>query len=316
MSEQTEEDLLGASLRTASLRPEAIAAMRATVQTEWRRELARRARARMWPWVCAASVCVAAVIGWWRLPNTGAAVGTMQQSTDLVVYRTGLLGEHAAGDRVLRVGDRLEARADSRVQLAGNASLRLRAGASMQMTAADEAQLRAGTAYVDSGLAGASGGLRLRTPLGLVEHLGTQFEVTWKDEQLRVRVREGAVRVAGTLRADAGEELILDATGHQQRRELPAYDKEWDWVQAIPDALDVDGHNAMVLLRWVARETGRQLEFADGRAAQLANTAVLHGSISGLAPDSALRAMLATTSLEADVQAARIVVRSASTTQP
>jgi ferric-dicitrate binding protein FerR (iron transport regulator) len=311
------ENLLSSSLRTPPLPPEAMAAMRAAVQSEWRSGLTRRSRARVWARACAASLAAFAMLGAWQLMHTSAAFGTVQgESAGLVVYRPSLLGERRATDRVLRIGDRLEARADTLIYLPGVVSLRLRSGASVRIIAADEAELRAGAAYVDAGPAGSLSGLRVRTPLGLVEHLGTQFEVAWMDEHLRVRVREGAVRVAGVLRADAGEELILDAVGSQVRRELPAYDKEWNWVQSMPDALDVNGRSVMVLLRWVARETGRQLEFADDGAAQLAITAVLHGSISGLAPDLALRAMLATTSLNADVQTARIVVRSANTPPP
>jgi len=306
------ENLLTASLRRPPLTATSMAAMRVMVEREWRDELARHTRARLWKWAAAASLAACALLGWWQLARTGAVFGTLQgASAGLALHRFSWLGERAVTDSVMHVGDRLEARTDTLIRLPGDTALRLRAGALLRLSAADEVELRAGTAYVDSVPTRSARGLRVRTPLGLVEHLGTQFEVALLDSHVRVRVREGAVRVGSSLRADAGEELTLDATGALQRRTLPAYDREWAWVQALPDAPDVEGRNALALLRWVARETGRQLEFADERAAQLANTAVLHGSIRGLAPDLALRAMLATTSLSADVQAERIVVRSA-----
>jgi hypothetical protein len=72
--------------------------------------------------------------------------------------------------------------------------------------------------------------------------------------------------------------------------------------------MDVDGQPATVLLRWVARATGRQLEFANEHAQQLAERTVLHGTIGDLSPALAVRAVLATTSLSAEIGASTIRV--------
>ena len=51
------------------------------------------------------------------------------------------------------------------------------------------------------------------------------------------------------------------------------------------------------MLTWVARETGRHIEFADEKARQIAGQTRLHGSIHGLAPLDALDQVMSTTSL-------------------
>ncbi len=58
----------------------------------------------------------------------------------------------------------------------------------------------------------------------------------------------------------------------------------------------------MDFLGWVARETGRHVEFADNRAREVAGRTLLHGSVHGLAPLAALQQVLSTTSLRYEVR--------------
>ena len=53
-----------------------------------------------------------------------------------------------------------------------------------------------------------------------------------------------------------------------------------------------------VLLEWVARETGRVIQFDKPEIERKAGTTILHGNIRHLAPLEALEVMLATTDLE------------------
>ena len=119
------------------------------------------------------------------------------------------------------------------------------------------------------------------------------------------------MQITGPVSAQVAvaEELQMDGSHVFDQRYLAPSDPVWAWVQTPGGQFQVDGHSALDLLHQVARETGRRLEFADEHANQLASGTVLHGSIRGLAPDVALRALLATTSLAADVQADRITVR-------
>jgi ferric-dicitrate binding protein FerR (iron transport regulator) len=189
------------------------------------------------------------------------------------------------------------------VTLVGGGLMRLKAGARISTTSAQELELESGTVYIDIDPAHPHGTLSVRTPYGLVQHLGTQFEMTLLAAALRVRVREGAVRVirSDLATASAGQEILLGATGIVQRRIIATDGPEWDWVQEPPSAFVAEGQPVLALVLWTGRETGRRLEFADDRTRQIAERTILHGSILGLSPNEALRAMLATTTLQAEV---------------
>jgi hypothetical protein len=66
----------------------------------------------------------------------------------------------------------------------------------------------------------------------------------------------------------------------------------------------------MGFLRWVSRETGRPLNFADAKARQIADRTVLHGSVLHQAPIDAMSNVLATTSLTYEIRGNAIWVRS------
>jgi ferric-dicitrate binding protein FerR (iron transport regulator) len=290
-------NLLTGALRTPQLPDEALARIRSQVESRWRDETARRPQRHYgWAGLLAASLSACAVLAWW----------TIGRSPVLGTVESGSLGAPA-----LRVNQSVQARDNTSVRLSSGGVLRIKAGSSLVVTSRDEIALQDGTVYLDFDPAAAHGTLHVRTPLGVVQHLGTQFEVALLDHKLRVRVREGSVRVVGEspVQAGAGEELVLAADQTLQRRALAPYDSEWSWVASPPTSFDAEGKSALQLLDWVARETGRRIEFPNESAAQLARGTVLHGSIRGLSPDLALRAMLSTTSLAAEVRTDSIAVR-------
>ena len=82
----------------------------------------------------------------------------------------------------------------------------------------------------------------------------------------------------------------------------------WSWV-ALPVAIDVENRTVMSFLRWVARETGCKLQFDDDQARASAEGTILHGSVSHLSIGTALQAVLATTSLRAEIGDGAIFVR-------
>jgi len=61
-------------------------------------------------------------------------------------------------------------------------------------------------------------------------------------------------------------------------------------------------------LAWVARETGREISYASPDIEREAAGIVVHGSIAGLSPPEALHAVLATTSVRAQVSRGSLVV--------
>jgi hypothetical protein len=199
------------------------------------------------------------------------------------------------------------------LRMTGGASLRLAAGSRARLVSATLVELDRGAVYVDTGAGPRAGEeVAVRTPAGLFQGLGTQFEVrAGAEEGTRLRVREGRVRLdhgGGSVLAEAGEELTVAGDGRVVRARVAAADPGWGWVVAAAPALDIEGVRVRVFLDWVARETGLALAFADAEAAALADATVLHGSIAHLTPEEAPAVVLASCGLAHRVAAGTLVV--------
>lgn len=315
---------IGPALRRALKAPrlgsDQLARMRPAVEAEWQRvvhqhgqfmPLRRRA-------LIAASLLSGVALTCWTVAGrnelgsvgvvAGGAPGSLR--VEQALFPDSSLGPGG----LLHTGVRAVAVSMTCVALAGGGLLKLKPGTRILSTAVHELTLDGGTVYVDIDPSRPHGSLSVRTPFGLVQHLGTQFEATVLANALRVRVREGVVRVTGadSTSATAGEEILLRTAGPVQRRLIATDGPEWNWVQEPPSEFVAEGRPLSALLLWTARETGRRLEFADERSRQIAERTVLHGSILGLSPDNALQAMLATTTLAAKMRPGLIIVNSSS----
>lgn len=164
-------------------------------------------------------------------------------------------------------------------------------------------RLTAGAVYADSGPASAAHGLRIETPMGTVADVGTIFQIRVAPDSLRIRVREGLVRLHATapsaeLETATGEELEVDDHGTVQRRPFSTTDPAWAWAEALAAAPDIDARPLLQFLAWVARETGRSVEFLGPEVEAQAREVILHGNTRDLTPLQALDLMLSTTDLE------------------
>lgn len=236
-------------------------------------------------------------------------VATLHAATGDVVRTTGELeSRELRSGGALFAGDRIETGADARVALtlSDGASLRLDHSTSLRMEGQRRLLLERGGIYFDSADDPlAAGALEVRTDLGVVRDIGTQFEVRRdhepQDGQLRVRVRQGLVhldRAGVSHEAGAGFELRVSEGGGLSRHSTPVFGPSWDWILDVAPTFSLEGHTLDAFLAWVSRETGWQTEFADAAVADSAAGVVLHGSIEGLRPDRALDAVLPTCGLE------------------
>ncbi len=105
--------------------------------------------------------------------------------------------------------------------------------------------------------------LEIRTPLGTVRDIGTQFEVRLA-ESLRISVREGRVSFEGQgdrVELDAGDELEAGEAGRTLRHGNDPFGVEWSWIDGITPMMELEGRSAREFLDWAARESGLRLSF-------------------------------------------------------
>lgn len=154
--------------------------------------------------------------------------------------------------------------------------------------------LDAGAIYVDT--AGAAGArLRVETSLGVVEDIGTQFEVRCTSSGLRVRIREGAVILhheRGSYEVRQGEELVLEPGASLLRTNVSPWDDPWQWMLEVAPAASFDGETLGTFLDWVARETGSRIRFSDPALGEAQKLIRVSGDIAGLPVLEALETVL------------------------
>ena len=161
--------------------------------------------------------------------------------------------------------------------------------------------LERGAIYVDSGASRDAGSLEVRTPFGIARDIGTRFEVKLTGAAVRVRVRDGLVRLThgeASHEARPGDELTLDRSGGLARRAVPAHGADWAWAAALAKPFELEGRLLREFLDWIATENAWQLRFDDAAVERKAATARLHGSIRGLSPEEALAVVLPTVGVE------------------
>ena len=307
------EDSIAKLMRLAGPRPavppDAYERVHAAVKREWRSAVAAR-RTRRWaiPAAIAASVVVALVLGGRMLPIDRAPIAmvAMTAGADLQVHMR-------PGDKVY-AGDSITTR-DNGLSLAfdNGMSLRLAAHTSAILKAIDEVTVTKGMVYADTGSrAHADSMITVHTDVGSATDYGTQFAVGYDSGAMSVAVREGSVEVdapRGPFTAEAGQKLTLNDGGEARYTKLASHDSSWQWATALAPAFDIDRRPVMDFLRWVARETGKELVFATDSVRLAAMSTRLSGSVAGLTPVEAIEAVQPTISrFEFHVDEQRVTV--------
>jgi hypothetical protein len=322
-SDETLERALSDALATPTWKPADRERVRAAVGHEWRATtLAARPQPRTilrHPWYLglAAALAVVALGLLVRGPvSSGAALGQVARVLDGgVEVRYGLVRHRAlaVGDPV-RIGDRLTAHGLVLLTLAQGGTLRIAAGTTVVFPGATQVGLEQGLIYVDCPAHPITcDWLRVTTVAGIIDHVGTEFEVLSDEQSVRIRVREGRIRFVGrsaALYAEAGTELLAAAGGRVALQPIATYGRDWLWTAALAPDYQIEGRSLIEFLQWASRELGRPLEFADAHAQQVANQTILHGSIKGVDPLDALAQVLATTSLSYEIASGIIRVHS------
>lgn len=277
------------------------------VKRAWRRG-SRRAQPLRWmlPLALAATVLVA--VGLALRPELAAPpaapVGTVVRA----------LGAAPATGELLHIGDRLETGpgAGAAIRLADADSLRLDENTVLAVVARNRFRLDAGRLYADTGdRIYRDAGLVIDTDMGTVTDVGTQFVVVAGDDSLAVAVREGRVDVQHedqTIVTVAGERMALTRGEEPEIEPLAPYDASWNWVTGLTPAFDIENKSLLDVLRWAARETGRELVFADPELELAAMRADVSGSLPNVSPIDAATSVLAATRFTYRIEDDKILI--------
>ena len=237
-----------------------------------------------------------------RAPDPFGAIARVEGRGVRAVTRILPTRDLAVGT-TLKVGGQWQSIGTTLVALSVGGSARVAPGSTFRAEREGEVTLQDGRIYFD--FPPGAKPLTLKTSVGVIEHLGTQFEVLASDDRLRVRVREGKVLVVREERVETveqGTELLFAGTYPPARRSIPAYGPEWSWVESVAPDFDIENRPLNEFLEWVARETGRRITFSDTQTRDVAMRARLHGSVRGIRPLEALDIVLRTTSLRYEVR--------------
>jgi ferric-dicitrate binding protein FerR (iron transport regulator) len=295
------DDAIAALVRLAGRRtpvPEdAAARVRAAVHDEWMQTIGRRKRTR-WIGSVAAVAAAAVIVVVTRMTTSPQPVP--------VTPRVVVAGGQTNG-AVIFANDIYEVANGNTASLAwGNATLRLDGGTRVRIASPSELTLERGAVYVDSNGAG----VLVRTPMGNVRDIGTQFEVRLTTDRMRVRVREGRVdlqRGAATHTAGPGVELDADARGGVTPHSIARTGAEWEWVLRAAPPMHLDGRTLSEVVASVTRDQGLKPVWLD-KTAQNAATMRLHGDVP-LTPAEALDTALVASGLTSRVDGDRLIIK-------
>ncbi len=332
----TEETRISRLLRDAGPREAPPEAARErvfeAVQAHWRTELQtrRRERQRRWNFAAAAAVTVVAVtmlLAPWRggSRDTALAVALHTATADRIVGTVALRDPEnprwrglASGDFSVLPGTGIRtSRGSGLGMLLGEGhSLRLGPDTEVRFDGALRLTLLTGTVYVDSGRempanGNRTDGLLIATPIGTAREIGTQFETHVDDGEMRIRVREGAVKAEAEEQmwtAQAQDEIRIGADGRVERDTVEPWAPAWRWVEDLAPAPYAEEMTLSALLDWVGRETGRRIHFARPDLESRMHVTVLHGSPHRFSPMEALSVMLRTTDFEYTVAGDREIL--------
>ncbi len=297
------------------------ARVRAVVEAEWRQSMRRRSRWAAWQWgVAAAAVLLLAMSLWPRSRSTPApapprevAMATRVEGAARVVQSSSAARPLAAGARLI-VGAAIDTTPGGRaaLQFGQGIALRVKEGSRIVLETPSRVRLEQGAIYVDTHAAtSAAERVEVSTTLGVIHDIGTQFEVDVASDLLQIRVREGEVRIdrpEATVNVRQAEGVTIRSAGISDRRGIATHGPEWSWVESMAPQFTVEGSTLESFLHWVSRELGLSWRFADAAAERHGKAVVLHGSIDGLTPADALKAILPTCGMSYQVRRDQLVI--------
>ncbi len=107
--------------------------------------------------------------------------------------------------------------------------------------------LAEGTVCIDSEKSRGDRAFEVRRAVGIARDIGPRFEVRFDGSALRVRVRDGLVRLSQSRQshdAKPGEEVTVDGKGRVERHLVTMHGADWAGVAAGARQFDVEGRGS------------------------------------------------------------------------
>lgn len=322
MTEETNEKLVARLVQLADPGPaipaDGAARIKSAIRPAWRREVRARVVRRFAGWG-AAAVVAASLLVFVFFPRQESRPPEIAARVEIAHGKIQI--DPPLKDGAIVAGSHVATRASTRaaLRLANGASLRLDAGSAVQLVSARVVALQYGAVYIDT--AGAENAVEVRTDLGTIRDIGTQFEVRRERGAIVIRVREGSVSLTTpreSVRVEGGTELVVARDGSRRTTSIAPAADAWSWTHAVAPRFDIEGRSVSSFLDWVSRETGRPLRYEGEETERLARTTTLHGTLAALRPDEAAEVILPSAGLEAarDASGALVVKRSVEMKSP
>jgi hypothetical protein len=216
--------------------------------------------------------------------------------------------------RAVHVGDSLRTGTNQRISIAldRGGSLRVAGDTVLRFDSAEVVALDRGMVYADSHVASEDHrGLVIHTELGSVTDVGTQFLVHVIPDHFEVAVREGRVDIAGndtSYSIEAGDKLTIRDNLDTRYGHVSSTDEAWAWATEIAPGFDLENKFLFDFLEWAARETGKELVFANDDTLNQVKATTLIGDLRGFTPFEAIDLVITTTSFRYAIEEQRIFV--------
>jgi ferric-dicitrate binding protein FerR (iron transport regulator) len=198
------------------------------------------------------------------------------------------------------------------IALANGVELRLDSNTAITVDAARRVSLTRGAVYLDSSnRKGPPQPIEIVARGSVIRDIGTRYEVRLSDQELRVRVRDGAVQLerdGHVDRAPKGTELLARADGSVSTTSVDPFAADWAWTTAAAPPFVVANATLEAFLQWAAREGGWTIEWST-ELRERARTTILHGAIDGMTPAEALDVVLPTCGLSPELINGRLRLR-------
>lgn len=251
----------------------------------------------------AATITLAITVGWLMTsePLPQPVIASLDSPLESVMTSTDGDRWQASANLDMQQGAYVRAMDTASLSLTNTLNIRMKPESVVYLSSTDEVRLISGEIYLDSYEKPKDESFRVVTNFGIAEDIGTQFSVATSAAGWQIQVREGLVQVkddATQVQLTESDRLNITATNRVSQSTLPAHHESWQWVENSRPVYDIEGESVDEYLQWVARETGRDLQYMSNVARESAKTTLLHGSITGMTASKSVQTVLPATNFE------------------